>query len=328
MKKLTSILIIIFFAGSNNIDAQFNKAGRTALQFLKIGIGARQAGLGEACIANMEDINSTFWNPAAITGMNNVEAGFTFTNWIADLNIMSGAIGVNLGQLGAIGFNYISLDYGDIPEAYVTSPTGNVDTRIGTTFSGGDLAVGFTYAKKFTDKLSVGMQVKYLREELYKYSTSLWAFDVGSYYETGWRGIRIAMSAQNFSSQARWLNTKEEEQQSYEIPIIYRIGFSIDLMGGQDLFFGGNPEQHKFTFNLDAIHSNDYAERMNLGLEYTVFDLITFRSGYRINYDEGNFSFGFGAKYNQGPIDIKFDYAYVHYDFLESPHRFSILMAF
>lgn len=328
LKKIISILTIILFAWAIPANAQFNKAGRTALQFLKIGVGARQAGLGEAVIANMNDVNSTFWNPAAITGMKNFEAGFTFTNWIADLNIMSGAVGVNLGEYGAVGFNYISLDYGEIPEAYVTSPTGSVDTRIGTTFGGGDLAVGFTYAKKFTDKLSIGMQVKYLREELYKYSTSLWAFDVGSYYETGWKGIRIAMSAQNFSSQARWLNTKEEEQQSYEIPIIYRIGFSIDLLGGQDLFLGGNAEQHKVTVNVDAIHSNDYAERLNMGMEYTAYDLITLRTGYRVNYDEGNFSIGFGAKYKQGVIDLKFDYAYVLYDFLESPHRFSVIMAF
>lgn len=328
MRKLISTLLIILFAGAINVNAQFNKAGRTALQFLKIGIGARQVGLGEACIANINDINATFWNPAAITGINDIEAGFTYTNWIADLNVMSGAIGINLHEYGALGFSYVSLDYGEIPEAYVTSPTGGVDTRIGTTFGGGDLAVGFTYAKRFTDKLSIGMQVKYLREELYKYSTNLWAFDVGSYYETGWKGIRIAMSAQNFSSQARWLNTKEEEQQSYEIPIIYRIGFSIDLMGGRDLILGGNPEEHKLSLNLDAIHSNDYAERLNTGLEYTAFNFITFRTGYKINYDEGNFSIGFGAKYKEGPIDIKFDYAYVQYDFLESPHRFSIIMAF
>src|SRR5690606_15885437 len=168
----------------------------------------------------------------------------------------------------------------------------------GNSFSGSDVAFGVSVARKFTDKLSIGVNLKYVREDLFVYSSSLWAFDVGSFYDTGWRGVRLAMSAQNFSSQARWLYTKEETQQSYELPIIYRIGVSMDLLGGHDLFLGGDPLQHKLTINMDAIHTNDYAERLHIGAEYLFFDMIALRSGYRINYEEGHLSFGVGLKYN------------------------------
>jgi hypothetical protein len=327
LKKLI-ISIIILLSASLSINAEFNKAGRTAMQFLKIGIGARQAGMGEASIASVQDVNSIFWNPAAVTGINGVQASFTYTTWIADLNIMSGAVGITLGDIGTLTASYITMDYGDIPMAYTTSQSGNIDTRTGNFFTGSDLLFGVGFARKFTDRLSIGVNLKYVREDLHTYYSDLWAFDVGSFYDTGWKGIRLAMSAQNFSSQARWLETKEEEQQSYELPIVYRIGLAIDLMGGEDLFLGGNFDEHKITLNMDAIHTNDYAERLHLGLEYTAFNMIALRTGYRLNYEEGNLSLGVGFNYDAGFAKLNIDYAYVQYDYLESPHRVTVSMEF
>lgn len=327
MKRKFVILSLLLIGFNSMLYGQFNKAGRTSLQFLKIGVGARQSALGEANIAGIKDINSVFWNPALITGIDNIEAGFNYTQWIGDLNVMSGSVGMNLGIFGTIAVNYITLNYGDIQEALVTSPTGRNDTRTGNYFTGNNLAFGFAYARSFTDKLSIGFNVKYIQEKLFVYKTSLWAFDVGSYYDTGWRGIKLAMSAQNFSSQARFLYTKEEEQQTYEIPLVYRIGTSIELLGGPEMFLGGDPAKHRLTFNVDAIHTNDYAERLHLGMEYWAYDLVALRGGYRINYEEGNFSAGIGINYDAGSFNLKVDYSYVVYDFLESPHRITVLMA-
>ncbi|MCF8240328.1 MAG: PorV/PorQ family protein [Melioribacteraceae bacterium] len=326
MKRTTIIIISILL--NISVQAQFNKVGRTALQFLKIGNGARQVAQGEAGIANANDINAVFWNPAATTGIDLAEASFNYTSWIADLKVLSGAVGMNFEGIGVFSFSFIKLGYGDLDEALVTSSTGGLDTRTGNTFTGGDLALAFSYARYFTDKLSIGISAKYLEEELYNFSTSLWAFDVGSYYETGWKGIRLGMSAQNFSSQARWMHTLEEAQQSYEIPIMYRIGASMDVMGGENLLLGGDPEMHKLTFSLDAIHSNDYGERMHFGAEYYFMNRFALRGGYKLNYDEGNLSFGIGVQQELSGISFQFDYAYVKYDYLESPHRFTITLAY
>lgn len=219
------------------------------------------------------------------------------------------------------------MNYGDLEEATVTSPTGGVDTRTGNIFSGRDAVFGIAYAKSFTDKLSLGINVKYIREDLYKYNASIWSFDVGSLYNTGWKGIRLAMAAQNFSSQARWLHTGEKNQQSYEMPLLYRIGASMDLLGGEDLLLGGNPNSQKLTFNVDAIHSNDYSERVNIGMEYVFLNQFYFRGGYRINVDEGALSFGIGINTKITGMNMQIDYSYVSFDFLDSPHRISMLLS-
>jgi hypothetical protein len=327
LKKLTIIIGLLFFS-SAVFGQTFNKAGRTSFQILKIGIGARNAALGESGIASMQDVNAAFWNPAALTQFNGTQVSFDYTEWFAGLNISSGVVGENIDGVGSFAISYNDLNYGQIPEALVTSASGNVDTRTGNTFSGGDLIVGLDFAKEFTDKLSIGLGVKYLREDLFVYSSSGVAFDVGTYYKTGWHAVRIAMSAQNLGGPARWLYTQQESEQSYDLPIVFRIGWAVDLMGGNDSFLGGDPAENKLTFSMDGVHSNDYGERVLMGLEYTAFNFISLRGGYRLNYTEGNLSFGAGINYTLGPINIKFDYAYVAYSYLQSPNRLSLIMTF
>ncbi|HEX2982783.1 MAG TPA: hypothetical protein VHO28_04490 [Ignavibacteriales bacterium] len=101
------------------------------------------------------------------------------------------------------------------------------------------------------------------------------------------------------------------------------------MLGGRDLFLGGDPMQHRVTVNADAIHSNDYSEKLHLGAEYTFMNLFSLRGGYKFNEEEeGNISFGAGVQQNVSGMDIRVDYAYVVYDYLESPHRFSVMIRF
>ncbi|MCF7885018.1 MAG: PorV/PorQ family protein [Candidatus Marinimicrobia bacterium] len=328
LKTISVLLIIFTFSRFGQAGNGFNKAGRTSFQFLKIGIGARATALGEACIANISGVDAILWNPAAVASIQNFETSFSYNQWLGDMNIMSGAIGYKVGGIGVVALDYVSLNYGDIPEALVTNTTGKLDTRTGEYFSGGDLQVGLALSKRFTNKLSIGIHTKYLREELFTYSTDLWAFDVGTYYHTGWKGVRLAMSAQNFASQARWLYTQQKIKQQYQLPLLFRIGTSIDLLGGPDLFFGGNPNKQRLSLNFDAIHSNDYAERLNIGMEYWLFNKFALRSGYRLNRDEGKFSAGGAINYKTSLIHMVIDYAFVDYDYLNAVHRFTIKLKF
>jgi hypothetical protein len=327
LKKIIITSFLIILCGSIGYS-QFNKSGKTALQFLKIGMGAKEAAIGEATIASTEDVNAIFWNPAGIAGIQGAEASFNYTQWIGDINVLSGAVGYNWDGVAAIVINYITLDYGNLQEALVTSSSGGIDTRTGNTFSGSDLSLGVGIARKFTDRLSIGAQVKYLREDLFTYSSDVWAFDIGTIYSTGWYGVNLAMTAQNFSEQARWINTGIEEEQNFEVPRIFKIGLAVDLLGGEDLLMGGNYDQHRLALNVDAVNTNDYSERLHFGAEYTFYNIFTLRGGYRLNYEEGNLSAGAGVQYDFGYVRFKFDYAYVSYDFLQSPHRFTIFLGF
>ena len=305
-------------------DADFNKGGRTAFQFLKIGVGARQAALGEASIATVRDVNAAFWNPAGIAGIERYEASFSYARWLADMDYVGGAVGARWDGIGTFALSIAALDYGDIPEAIVGPGS---DGRTGETFSGNDILVGLSFAREFTDRLAIGVGVKYLQESLFDYSENTIAFDVGTTYDIGYNGLRLAMSAQNFGGAVRFLDEDQaDRQEGYDIPLVFRIGVSGTLVG-QNAFMDLGP-QHEVVLSTEAINTNDFNERLHFGLEYTFNELFVLRGGYRLNYDEGNWSVGAGLNPEIGGVRMRFDYAYVGYSFLAAPQRLSVSFAF
>ncbi|OGB67156.1 MAG: hypothetical protein A2Y94_11825 [Caldithrix sp. RBG_13_44_9] len=304
----------------------FNKGGRTAFQFVKIGIGARQVAMGEACMAVVRDVNSVFWNPANITGISKLQASFTYTQWLADMNYLAGVVGYRWRNIGVFALSVASLDYGDIPEALAFIPTGGNDTRTGESFTGNDMMLGLTFAREFTDRLSIGVSVKYLKEKLFVYDENVFVFEAGTYYDTGFKGIRIGMAAQNFAGRSvNWLEVSDREE-GYDIPLLFKVGVAMDVFAGQDALFNFG-EAHEFQLSFDAVNSNDYGERYLVGGEYWFHKLFALRCGYRFNYEEGNFAAGFGLQSRISGVGFQLDYAYVNYQYLDTPHRFSVLFS-
>ncbi len=303
----------------------FNKGGRTAFQFLKIGVGARQVALGEAGIATVRDVNAVFWNPAGIAGVTGVETSFSYNRWLADMNYVAGAVGVRLRGAGVVALSIASLDYGDIPEAVVTE--GTADPRTGNTFSGGDFMVGLAFSRSFTDRLSIGVGAKFLRESLFSYAVNTYAFDIGTNYDMGYKGLRLAMSVQNFGGAVNWLGEGvTDREDGYDLPLVFRIGVATSVVG-RDAFVDLG-ERHDVVLSVEAINTNDYSERLHVGAEYGFGDLITLRGGYRMNYEEGNWSFGVGLHPRMSGLEMRVDYAYVAYQYLSAPHRFTVSLAF
>jgi hypothetical protein len=305
----------------------FNKGGRASLQFLKIGIGAHQTAMGEVAVATFRDVNGTFWNPALITGIGSVEASFSYNRWFAGMNYYAGAAGVRWEGVGVVAVSYAGLAYGDIEEALVTSPTGSSDTRTGNSFTGSDMVFGLSFAREFTEHLSIGATAKYVREELWTYSDAVWAFDVGTYYDTKFKGIRFAMSAQNFSGSVKFIQTGSRDVEGFDVPLLFRIGASIDLVSGGDAFLDGGPD-HRLMLGVETVNSNDYGERWHVGGEYAFREFLSLRGGYRFNYEEGNLSFGVGLQHGFSDMTLKLDYSYVSFEHLESPHRVTLTFAF
>ena len=263
----------------------FNKGGRTTFQFLKIGMGARQAALGSASIATVQDVNAVFWNPAAITGIERAETSFSYTRWFADMNYVGGAIGGTWGRVGSVALSVAALDYGSMQEAVVGGGGAN-DTRTGNTVSGGDLMIGLTFSRRFTDRLSIGLTGKFLQESLWEYDVSTYAFDVGTFYEMGYNGLTLAMSLQNYGGSVSFLDElQRDRQEGYDLPLMFRIGAATRLVGQNEAFLKMGPA-HDLVVSVEAVNTNDFSERLHVGLEYLFTDLLVLRGGYRLNYEE------------------------------------------
>ena len=113
MKKLTASAIVVGMLLQGQTSLWASGPGTTAADILKIGVGARAIGMGEAYVAQADDVSSLYWNPAGLALMQERQASFMYDQMYQDLKFQNANIGIPL-ENGAIGGSLSYLSYGDI----------------------------------------------------------------------------------------------------------------------------------------------------------------------------------------------------------------------
>ncbi len=299
MRRTTLLCLLALCFASMGARAQwdygfdFSKAGSAGLQFLKIGVTARETAMGEAALATSRGVQAIYWNPAGIAYVEGVEAGFTHRTWLLDIRLSAASAAISWRRVGVFGISLIHMGVPEFEETTVLAQDGT-----GRMVHAGDLAVGLALARRFTNKLSMGGQVRYVREELDRDSFANVLVDFGAIYETGFRHLCLSVAAQNFGPDIRFLRDK------FRMPLIFRIGLADDLI---------HTEFGRMTVAFDLLHPTDNRERVNLGLECGLFEALFVRGGYRGNSDLGAWSFGAGLRHQLLGLAGALDYSYADY---------------
>ena len=305
-------LLIPCWAGAANI---FEKVGTFDGQFLKIGVGARAAGMGGAFVGVADDATSVYWNAAGIARIDpdKSELSMNHANWPAELSFDQITYVFHVKRIpGAFALHARALTMQPMVETTAYQPDPNVGT--GQTFDAGMMCAGLTYARSFTDKFSAGFTGNFISEGLAEYSQSTFAFDVGTLYDVGTMGMRIGMAISGIGSQIKFID------RAARIPSIFRVGTSAVLMQRAD---------QKLVGSFEFSHPPDNSERLNVGAEYAFHKYLFLRGGYSLNYDTEGIAGGVGFHFPvsvAGQADL--DYAYTDMKDLGSTHRFSLKFLF
>lgn len=321
---ILGIFLSCLYAQSGIEPYEVERAGQSGWQFLKINGDAKQAAMGSAFTAlGQGDANSIFGNPAALTNVSNIDIVFNRTNWIADIGYNSISVAKNFDAIGFFAVHLANVDYGSIAET-INSPIAGEDRTeaviTGRTFTASDLAIGVTYARKITEQLSVGGNVRWIRETIAEVSMTNWAIDVGTLFYTGYRSLRLGVVARNFGPDSHFFGFSEEYQSEpvdVKMPLDFRFGVAMDFFDEQ-----GSP--HLLTLSLEANHPNDTEEKLHFGSEYKFNNIFSIRGGYKFNYDEESFTFGLGIQYPVLDYNLKVHYAYVDFGDLKNVHMFTL----
>ena len=323
-KKIFIVIgLVILFVNQN--EAQ-TKLAQTGLQFLEIGQSSRAEGMGSAFVIAGNNSEAMFYNPAGIALVKNeLDVSFNRIQWFADMSYNSvGALYKPAdGLFGVFGINIINTDYGEFKGTRVSNNSlGYEDTGIFTPHA---YAIGLSYGNQLTDKFSIGGQIKYVAQNLgtnihtlggpeIENVVSGFVFDFGMIYKTGLKGFDFGMSIKNFATDFKF------EEFAFEAPITFKVGLAVNVFE----VFNENESNNYLLLAIDAVHPRDYDEHLNIGLEYKIFNMISFRTGYKFNYSEQSFTAGIGVNYIIGSMDLRFNYSYGTFGIWSNVQRLSI----
>jgi hypothetical protein len=309
--------------GQTSLGGQ--RAGTSSGTFLKIGVDARGVALGGAYVALVEGPFAPFYNPAGISKMRHPEAAFSYARWPADIGIYAFSFGRPWGDAGAalaVSAEYVGTSLDETDEYH---PLGT-----GRTFSYSDLLLGFSAARPFTDRLSIGISAKFFREDLGSGVggpvTQSWLVDAGTSYLIGTLNGRLAIGLLNFGPDLKPEGTfyssirrDQVDYASFSAPTSFRIGLSMEPY---------RRGAHALLASTEVVHVADNQESFRGGLEYSYQGRYFVRTGMDPSADAMKFSAGLGLSLPFAGSNLKIDYAYTDGGPLLAIHRWSVVLPF
>jgi hypothetical protein len=283
--------VLLFFAAPALVLAT------TGAAFLKIPVGPRVCGTGEAAAAYIDDASALFYNPAGLARVRTFDLLFAHSQWFLDMNheYVAGAFGYE--ELGMFGLAFDYWGSGSIQGVNIRG-----ETIPGYMFSAADWSLTAGYGRAVAD-VSFGLALKFIHQQHESLSTSAWAFDAGAMYETPLEGLKAGVAVANVGTQAKLY------EESYDLPLQARLGWRYDysIVG----------------VTQDFILSETEKPGIAAGLECRPVEIVALRVGYRTGSDYGGFS-GLRAGLGLSWQGIGVDYAFAPYGKLDMTHRISL----
>ena len=308
-KAITSLIFIAFILTSipvmaDNTDIHEN-AGTRAMTFLKIGLGAKAIGMGEAQVAATDDLYATFWNPAGLVKLQKSQLALMHNEWFAEINQEFVGFAVPIGKSNAVGVSANFLSYGEIEGR---DQEGNL-TEI---FRPYDLAMTVSYARNIGNAVAFGVNAKYMREQISDESGTGYAFDFGGLYAFSKIPLSFGFNVQNVGPRVKFV------EDSFHLPFVVRLGAAYRLWNDAAII------------TMDFIRPTDNDNAIGTGVAYTIANILQIRTGYKYTFGGNELGAISGLTGGFGLILRRFqiDYALVSFGELDLTHRFSLIANF
>ncbi len=303
--------------------------GKYAGEFLALGVGGRQLGMGGAAVALTNDVTSGYWNPAGLAAVNYPQLTFMHAeNFGGIVGYDYAAVAIPFQTNKSFGISVIRLGVADVPDTRAVWDNSRNDftddaKRLGvdmliSRFNAADYAVMFSYAATSTKNFSYGINAKVIYRNIGSFASAKGiGFDVGLMYQTS-QGILLGASVQDVTTTLVSWSTGRNELIAPTAKL--GAGYIIDALYGR--FTIGADTDVRFEGRRSAAQFNIANMSFDLrgGAEYSYKEVVALRAGID---DIGRITLGAGIKFSK----LNIDYAFAKFDGADqigNSHRVSL----
>lgn len=301
------IIIAIILVSFNTIFSQ------STFEFLRLDVSPRAAAVAGSFVANDDDPNVVFYNPAGINLLSNTPASFSFMKHLMDINSASFVISKEYESIGKFAAAVKYINYGNFTKA------DEYGVKTGD-FGAGDFALLIGYGNQLDSNFFYGANVKFIYSSIDEYYSNAIALDLGLHYafmESKWN---FGLSVLNLGTQlSSYIDSRED------LPLDIRFGFSKQ--------FANLPFKFYWSFNKLNEKQDTFFERfkqISFGGEFKLGQSLRLRFGYdnekrrelKIGTTAGLAGFSLGVGFNVSSYVV--DYAFSSLGSIGSLHRFGV----
>ncbi|MCB5255137.1 MAG: hypothetical protein LHW58_05810 [Candidatus Cloacimonetes bacterium] len=318
MKNTKSILIaLILMISLSSVFAEDNSAA----VYTRLGIDARSIGMGGTGAAFLDNVSSTYLNPAALADVKRIEL---ITSTRQGMEWDKGHNAVALGFMLPVG--YVAAYW---QGATVSDIDGYDDQGQPTSsFDATDHSFGLSFAAKI-GKLNLGVTPKMYLSTIDDESTTGFGLDLGALYHLN-RFFSMGVVARDLVSDYDGEGTDVPREFVTGIAAFPLPGLilSADLAGNDDFdetklkigaeYWLGVRDDGQIGSSISGIRIKESATWTDI--------LSDTQAGIRAGINDGAFSAGFGLRFKM--LELNYAYQMAKEDYQNDNHLYSLLLRF
>jgi hypothetical protein len=297
-------------------------ANKYAGEFLTHGVGARALGMGSAFVAVADDVTAGYWNPAGVADAEARSVQLMHSETFGDVvNYDTGAYVHPLDGDAALAVTFVRLAVDDIPFTDFESDEERIyyDASKISWESDSEAAALVTYARRPSDRLSLGGSLKLIRKAIGNYSCYGLGFDLGAKYDVT-PSTTLGLNLQDATTTYLVWDTRERERimptlkigAAYSRPVVSMDGV-VTAAADADVRF----ENRQLA---DEYHVGRISADTHYGVEFVYREMVGVRAGLAM----GQLTAGAGLSL----AGFTVDYAFGQHEYLDSSHRVSASYGF
>ncbi|HEX5131682.1 MAG TPA: PorV/PorQ family protein [Candidatus Krumholzibacteria bacterium] len=239
-------------------------------------VSARTVGMGGAFVATADDPLGAVWNPAGLVQQSQNTFAMETARYFENTSVNAFSFTVPARRLPTIGFTMLALNSGSFER------TNELNESLGE-FKQSDMAFLISASKGISPRLSVGANLKIVRQHVEEFDASGLGADIGVLYGLTPR-LRLGASVLNLGGPTLTARSVGET-----FPVEYRGGFAFGFLNGRGLL------------SLELDHRDGPGTTFRAGTEVWLYEMFGLRAGFFENEPAGGFS------YRVNPA-LQFDY--------------------